>query len=209
MFKKTIAVIAALFASSAEASHFDDYLSGKLPMHHDAFIKIFEHFENNEGLQSPNALKSRSERMSVFAQNLERVIEHNKQEDKTYTKGLNKFSDLTDEEFTAYFKLDKTKLREDQHCSATKGPIKDISQVDIPAAWDWREHHGVTPVKNQGSCGSCWTFSTVGALEAHMLLKYKEFTPLSEQQLVDCAGDFDNHGCEGGLPSHAFEYIVS
>jgi len=63
-------------------------------------------------------------------------------------------------------------------------------------------------VKNQGSCGSCWTFSTVGALEAHTMIKYGfKFIPLSEQQLVDCAGDFDNHGCSGGLPSHAFEYI--
>merc|ERR1712070_696409 len=74
---------------------------------------------------------------------------------------------------------------------------------------DWRANAGVTPVKNQGACGSCWTFSAVGALEAHMLLKYKEFEPLSEQQLVDCAHDFDNHGCEGGLPSHAFEYIYN
>ena len=65
----------------------------------------------------------------------------------------------------------------------------------------------VSPVKNQGKCGSCWTFSTVGCLEAHYLLKYGQFRNLSEQQLVDCAGDYDNHGCSGGLPSHAFEYI--
>ena len=77
-----------------------------------------------------------------------------------------------------------------------------------PSSWDWREHGGVSPVKNQGSCGSCWTFSTVGALEAHSLVKYGKFTPLSEQQLVDCAQAFDNHGCEGGLPSHAFEYVM-
>ena len=66
----------------------------------------------------------------------------------------------------------------------------------------------VSPVKNQGSCGSCWTFSTVGSLEAHwnILGKGKNVT-FAEQQLVDCAGDFDNHGCQGGLPSHAFEYI--
>jgi cathepsin H len=66
----------------------------------------------------------------------------------------------------------------------------------------------VTPVKNQGNCGSCWAFSTVGAMESHwnILGKGKNLT-FSEQQLVDCASDFKNHGCNGGLPSQAFEYI--
>lgn len=66
----------------------------------------------------------------------------------------------------------------------------------------------VSPVKNQANCGSCWTFSTVGSLEAfwNIQAKGKNLT-FSEQQLVDCGGDFDNYGCNGGLPSHAFEYI--
>jgi cathepsin H len=177
-------------------------------MNHEVFMKMWDQFEKNEGSQSPNALKDRSERMQVFAANLESIIEHNKNPEAKYVKGLNKFSDLTDMEFLEYYKMNKNTIREEQHCSATQGPVKDQSQVSIPSEWDWRDHDGVSPVKNQGSCGSCWTFSTVGALEAHELLKYKSFTPLSEQQLVDCAGDFDNHGCEGGLPSHAFEYIT-
>uniref|UniRef100_A0A7S3ISI1 Peptidase C1A papain C-terminal domain-containing protein n=1 Tax=Strombidium inclinatum TaxID=197538 RepID=A0A7S3ISI1_9SPIT len=77
----------------------------------------------------------------------------------------------------------------------------------MPHYWDWRDHFGVSPVKDQGSCGSCWTFSTVGALEAHSQLKFGYTNTYSEQQLVDCAGDFDNNGCDGGLPSHAFEYV--
>lgn len=113
---------------------------------------------------------------------------------------------MSDEQFNAYFNLDTVK--EEQHCSATEGRQSLAAVEDEPTDWDWREHDGVTPVKNQGSCGSCWTFSTVGALEAHTLIKYGDFTPLSEQQLVDCAQAFDNHGCEGGLPSHAFEYVM-
>ena len=62
-------------------------------------------------------------------------------------------------------------------------------------------------VKDQGSCGSCWTFSTVGALEAAHAIKRKEMILFSEQQLVDCAQNFKNMGCDGGLPSQAFEYI--
>jgi cathepsin H len=66
----------------------------------------------------------------------------------------------------------------------------------------------VTPVKDQGDCGSCWTFSTVGTLESHWNILAKGKNVLfSEQQLVDCADDFENYGCDGGLPSQAFEYI--
>jgi C1A family cysteine protease len=62
-------------------------------------------------------------------------------------------------------------------------------------------------VKNQGHCGSCWTFSTVGMMEALHVIKTGKMLLFSEQQLVDCAQDFNNHGCNGGLPSQAFEYI--
>jgi len=54
------------------------------------------------------------------------------------------------------------------------------AQADYPATWDWRDHNGVTAVKDQGNCGSCWTFSTVGAMEAHYLLKYKTAMFFSE-----------------------------
>ena len=84
-----------------------------------------------------------------------------------------------------------------------------LGAPELPKNFDWRDDSReiVTPVKNQGQCGSCWTFSTTGSLEAHWKLHKNETVLLSEQQLVDCAGDFDNHGCNGGLPSHAFEYI--
>ncbi|KAB2623468.1 hypothetical protein D8674_038332 [Pyrus ussuriensis x Pyrus communis] len=65
----------------------------------------------------------------------------------------------------------------------------------------------VIPVKDQGHCGSCWTFSTTGALEAAYVQEFGKQISLSEQQLVDCAGAFNNNGCSGGLPSQAFEYI--
>lgn len=62
-------------------------------------------------------------------------------------------------------------------------------------------------VKNQGKCGSCWTFSTVGCLEAVNAINTGMMELFSEQQLVDCAQGFENYGCDGGLPSQAFEYI--
>lgn len=97
-----------------------------------------------------------------------------------------------------------------QNCSATSflKIKKEIRDAGVPETYEWNDYGMVSPVKNQGSCGSCWTFSTVGAMESHwnILGKGRNLT-FSEQQLVDCAGDFDNHGCNGGLPSHAFEYI--
>ena len=97
-----------------------------------------------------------------------------------------------------------------QNCSATSSlKVKpEIKAKAIPDSYEWNDYGMVSPVKNQGACGSCWTFSTVGSMESHwnILGKGKNLT-FSEQQLVDCAGDFDNHGCNGGLPSHAFEYI--
>lgn len=102
------------------------------------------------------------------------------------------------------------KLMKPQDCSATNSfAVKQEAKLKaIPAAYEWNSIGMVSPVKNQASCGSCWTFSTVGSLESHwnILGKGKNIT-FSEQQLVDCAGDFDNYGCRGGLPSHAFEYI--
>ena len=95
-----------------------------------------------------------------------------------------------------------------QNCSATHSLKVKSKNVNIPDSFDWRSNGMVSPVKNQGNCGSCWTFSTIGSLQAHwnILGKGKNET-FSEQQLVDCAEAFDNHGCNGGLPSHAFEYI--
>lgn len=105
-------------------------------------------------------------------------------------------------------------MRSPQNCSATAlETLKSINlrkqkTINVPTTQDWRTKGVVSEVKDQGNCGSCWTFSTTGCLESHWAIYTKQSPPLlSEQQLVDCAGNFNNFGCNGGLPAQAFEYI--
>jgi len=101
-------------------------------------------------------------------------------------------------------------LMAEQNCSATHASShwRPTSNALLPESIDWRDKGALNKVKDQGHCGSCWTFSTTGSAEAHHFLKYGVMKSLSEQQLVDCADAFNNHGCNGGLPSQAFEYLM-
>lgn len=149
--------------------------------------------------------------MYTFYEKLESIIEHNSRDGKTYTRGLNQFSAMTNEEFNEHYHFVENEANAEQNCSATgrTSPLTsgELGDGAVPDSWNWQNKGGVSPVKDQGNCGSCWTFSTVGCLESAHLIKYGVLQTYSEQQLVDCAGAFDNHGCNGGLPSHAFEYV--
>ncbi|KAH6818370.1 aleurain-like protease [Perilla frutescens var. frutescens] len=139
-------------------------------------------------------------RFQVYSQNLRMIRSHNKK-GLSYTMGVNEFSDMTWDEFQ------KHRLGAAQNCSATRKGNHKLTNDVLPPSQDWRTSGIVSPVKSQGSCGSCWTFSSTGALEAAYAQAFGKGISLSEQQLVDCAGAFNNFGCNGGLPSQAFEYI--
>ncbi|NXT62508.1 CATH protein, partial [Chaetops frenatus] len=141
-------------------------------------------------------------RLRIFLGNKRRVEQHNAG-NHSFQMGLNQFSDLTFAEFKKLYLWS-----EPQNCSATKGNFL-RSSGPYPDSIDWRKKGNfVTPVKNQGACGSCWTFSTTGCLESAIAIATGKLLSLAEQQLVDCAQAFNNHGCSGGLPSQAFEYIL-
>ncbi|KAK4483691.1 hypothetical protein RD792_010892 [Penstemon davidsonii] len=139
-------------------------------------------------------------RFEIFSENLRMIRSHNRK-GLSYTMGVNEFADITWEEFRRH------RLGAAQNCSATTRGSHKLTHVVLPESKDWRETGIVSPIKNQGHCGSCWTFSTTGALEAAYAQAFGKSISLSEQQLVDCAGAFNNFGCHGGLPSQAFEYI--
>ncbi|KAJ3675667.1 hypothetical protein LUZ60_004709 [Juncus effusus] len=150
-------------------------------------------------------------RLSVFKSNLRRAEGHQKL-DPTAVHGVTKFSDLTPREFRKYMGLKKGKVGKSLG-SGYDAPI--LPTNDLPEDFDWREMGAVTGVKNQGSCGSCWSFSTSGALEGANFLATGKLETLSEQQLVDCDHECDpseadacDAGCNGGLMTTAFQYLL-
>lgn len=84
-----------------------------------------------------------------------------------------------------------------------------LNQLDrqIPDRIDWVKLGAVTPVKDQGDCGSCWAFSTSGAMEGQHFRKTKKLVSLSEQNLIDCTSSGGNSGCNGGFMEIAFNYV--
>lgn len=81
------------------------------------------------------------------------------------------------------------------------------NNITLPKSVDWRRKGAVTHVKDQGYCGSCWSFASTGVIESHHFIKHGQLLSLSEQNLVDCTQMYGNHGCHGGYPSKAFQYI--
>ncbi|XP_044464099.1 thiol protease aleurain-like [Mangifera indica] len=145
-------------------------------------------------------IKEMKLRFQIFSENLD-LIRSTNRKGLSYKLGVNEFTDWTWEEFRRH------RLGVPQNCSATLKGNHKLNDDVLPETKDWREAGIVSPVKDQGHCGSCWTFSTTGALEAAYHQAHGKQISLSEQQLVDCAQAFNNFGCSGGLPSQAFEYI--
>nr|BAN20648.1 cathepsin L [Riptortus pedestris] len=148
-------------------------------------------------------------RKKIFVENKKIVAKHNSRFEQglvSFKLKLNHMADMLVHEFAAtYNGFNKSlKATNEKIVGSTFIPPE---HVTLPSNVDWRKKGAVTPVKNQGQCGSCWAFSSTGALEGQHFRKTNKLISLSEQNLVDCSQKYGNNGCEGGLMDNAFQYV--
>jgi len=150
--------------------------------------------------------KERLYRKSLFEKKLTEIFEHNAG-DSTYKKGVNKFSDLTNEEFksryTGYARMTS---------NAVPANLDHINVEDVPNDIDWRTKGVVTPVKNQGGCGSCWAFAATETIESGVAIATGKLLTLSEQNMVSCTKNpkecGGTGGCQGATAELGIDYVA-
>ncbi|XP_052178060.1 zingipain-2-like [Diospyros lotus] len=141
-------------------------------------------------------------RFGIYQSNVEYIENFNSQ-NMSFQLADNIFADMTNEEFKSlYLGYEAARQQGEVQSSEYEKWCE-----DLPVNLDWRELGAVTPVKNQGACGSCWAFSAVAAVEGITQIKTGKLVSLSEQELVDCDVKTGNKGCQGGYMEKAFEFI--
>jgi len=187
-----LAVVAGVQFFSEEAAAPTRLLSKPVDQVADAWTVWKRTYGRTYGTNSDEAY-----RYSVFQKNYNYVNSTNSRQ-SSYKVGLNKFADMTNEEFKAQYRNLKQK-------TTPKKNVKLLNEYNTPSSVDWRGQ-AVTPVKDQGQCGSCWAFSTTGSVEGAYAVARGSIQSFSEQQLVDCSSSYGNMGCNGGLMDYGFEY---
>jgi len=170
--------------------------------------KTFEDFVQKYGKRYTSAQEKLS-RFAIFVDNLADAERRNKENDGARF-GVTQFSDLSFEEYDRLngFRITPEAAREFSERRARQGNDRKVHTArTLPTAFDWVSKGAVTEVKDQKVCGSCWAFGTVASIEGNNFVQNKELISLSEQELVSC--DNVDHGCHGGLPENAYQWMLN
>jgi len=187
---------AVLFSLAAAGTPF---LSEK--SHQDAFEKFIKDFEKEYASD-----EERATRYGVFKENRVYINRMNQEYPETQFD-INEFADMSHDEFAgSYLHGFRPELKQ-QWGELPHLGTHQYSGAALPASVDWNAKGAVTPIKNQGQCGSCWAFSTTGSVEGAWEIATGKLVSLSEQQLVDCSKAEGNQGCNGGLMDNGFKYF--
>jgi len=188
MIVLTLLIASALAASFSDAVYQDKFV---------AFMREHQKSYNHDEFEM---------RFAKFRANVDFIEEHNKG-NHGYTVKMNQFGDLDSKEFGRIYNGYRQKAK--PNVAAAEWPLAEVDVSALPTTVDWRTKGAVTSVKNQGQCGSCWSFSTTGSVEGqHFLSGQGALVGLSEQNLMDCSTAQGNMGCDGGLMDDAFQYII-
>ncbi|MCO5566714.1 hypothetical protein L7F22_020393 [Adiantum nelumboides] len=175
-------------------------------------LALFDRWNQKHGKHYPSsAHKEKLKRFEVFKGNLHHIHQHNQKGSSSYRLGLTRFADLTNQEFRASKFFGRRKKASGSQRSKAERKIvlkgeKTCSVSELASSFDWRELDVVMPIKDQGSCGSCWAFATISAVESANAISTGDLISLSEQELVSCDGT--NYGCDGGEMDLAMAWIV-
>ena len=165
----------------------------------------FTRFQEKFNKKYENIVEFES-RFQIFKDNLRTIIQHNLDSTQNFTMAVNQFTDLTQTEFKEKYVGGLKSVEVGSYgCKSFSSGAS-----GLPDSIDWRAKGAVTSVKDQGQCGSCWTFSATGAAEGAWAISKGQLIDLSEQQLVDCATgiNYGSHGCSGGQMEGAFKYLI-
>ncbi|KAK7462506.1 hypothetical protein BaRGS_00038442 [Batillaria attramentaria] len=210
MFRLVLAIIACAASAVTQHPTVDELLHGDVITDYSPYEKTWADFKTAFDRQYGSS-EEEDYRKQLFMDNIKEFEAHNKDYmngKTTYWKDINQFTDMTDEEFASHVHLEpkestagRVKRQSFGVCSQYTPPTTPTP----PASWDWRSRGYVSPVKDQGNCGSCWAFTTAGAMESRLriLTNLSRSDTLSEQQMVDCFAQ----NCKGNYPERAYEYL--
>lgn len=180
------------------------YLTGALAFSGHGLIFEFSQWKEQHG-KSYESANAEAAALEAFSTN-EAIIHSHNAKNLSYTLGHNEWSDMTWSEFSTTVMSELFLNRNPKN--ARRIHLKDTEHaLAIPSEVDWVAQGAVTKVKNQARCGSCWAFSTIGAVEGGLAISTGKLVSLSEEELVQCDTNGD-HGCSGGLMDNAFEWIA-